>query len=153
MTVGRQLPEGTVTFLFTDIEGSTRLLQGLGDAYGSVLERHAELVRAALTDHAGVEVDTEGDAFFAVFPTASDAVRAAVAIQRSLAVEPWPDGRAVAVRMGIHTGQARRGGDSYVGLDVHLGARIVAAASGGQVLVSNATSSLLEPDSIDGVRL
>ncbi len=149
----RELPEGTVTFLFTDIEGSTRLLQGLGDAYGSVLERHAELVRAALADHAGVEVDTEGDSFFAVFRTASDAVRAAVSIQRSLAAEPWPDERAVAVRMGVHTGQARRGGDSYIGLDVHLAARIAAAAHGGELLLSAATESLVEPGSIDGIAL
>ena len=91
--------------------------------------------------------------FFAVFRTASDAVRAAVSIQRSLAAEPWPDERAVAVRMGVHTGQARRGGDSYIGLDVHLAARIAAAAHGGELLLSAATESLVDPGSIDGIAL
>ena len=118
------LPTGTVTFVFTDIEGSTQLVSALGDAYGPVLEAHAELIRRAIADHAGTEVSTEGDAFFAVFSSALDAVRAAADAQRTLASQPWPAGVSVRVRMGLHTGIGRRGGDSYVGIDVHRAARI-----------------------------
>ncbi|MBA3688655.1 MAG: adenylate/guanylate cyclase domain-containing protein [Chloroflexi bacterium] len=147
------LPTGTVTFLFTDIEGSTHLLQALGADYRGVLERHSAIVRQALAAHDGIEISTEGDAFFAVFRSATAAVEAAVAAQHGLAEEPWPDGYPVRVRMGLHTGEGRLGGDSYVGLDVHRAARIAAAGHGGQVLVSAATRGLVEAVLQDGAAL
>ena len=146
-------PTGTVTFLFTDIEGSTRLLQQLRDRYGDVLSRHGEILRAAFADHDGHEIDTQGDAFFAAFGRARDAVAAAVAAQRALAAEPWPDGTAVRVRMGLHTGEPLVGGERYVGMGVNRGARICAAGHGGQVLLSNATRELVEDELPDDVRL
>ena len=142
--MARELPTGTVTFVFTDIEGSTRLLQALGDRFVGVLERHAEIIRDAVATHGGVEVSTEGDAFFAAFASAPDAVRAVVDTMRALAVERWPDGHDVQIRVGVHTGEGRLGGDNYVGLDVHRAARIAAAGHGGQVLLSGATRSLIE---------
>jgi predicted ATPase/class 3 adenylate cyclase len=147
------LPTGTVTFLFTDIEGSTRLLQALGADYRDVLERHQALVRAALTAHEGVEVGTEGDSFFAVFRSATDAVAAASEAQLALAREPWPQERAVRVRIGLHTGEGRLGADNYVGMDVHRGARVAAAGHGGQVLVSSATRALVEGSLPKGLSL
>jgi predicted ATPase/class 3 adenylate cyclase len=137
------LPEGIVSFLFTDIEGSTRLLQRLGDRYRAVLERHAELMRQAIGGTGGRVVSTEGDSFFAVFTTPGAALEAAAASQRALQQEAWPEGVEVKVRMGIHTGSGTLGGDNYVGLDVHRAARIAAAAHGGQVVVSDATASLV----------
>jgi predicted ATPase/class 3 adenylate cyclase len=136
------LPTGTVTFLFTDIEGSTRLLESLGDAFKPLLERHHALLREAIAAGDGTEVSTEGDAFFAAFPSAPRAVAAAGAAQRTLAAEPWPAGASVRVRMGLHTGDGTLGGDSYVGLDVHRAARVAAAGHGGQVLVSGATQAI-----------
>ncbi len=138
------LPTGTVTFLFTDIEGSTALLTLLGEAYVTLLERHAEILRSAITAHGGTEVGTEGDAFFAVFPSAPDAVAAASSAQRALMVTIWPNDASVRVRMGLHTGVARLGGDNYVGLDVHRAARIADAGHGGQVLLSEATRALVD---------
>jgi len=138
------LPVGTVTFLFTDIEGSTRLLQRLGAAeYRAVFEDHARLIREAIAVGEGVEVSTEGDAFFAVFPSAPRAMVAAVEAQRSLAGYPWPEGGSVRVRMGLHTGEGIRGGDNYMGLDVHRAARIASAGHGGQVLVSDTVRTLV----------
>ena len=145
------LPTGTVTFLFTDIEGSTRLLESLGDAYTAVLERHHALLREAIAAGEGTEVSTEGDAFFAVFPSASKAVAAVAQAQRALAAEAWPSGVAVRVRMGLHSGEGMLGGDSYVGLDVHRAARVAAAGHGGQVLVSGATQLLAAGGLPDGV--
>jgi predicted ATPase/class 3 adenylate cyclase len=142
--VPHHLPTGTVTLLFTDIEGSTHLLKALGADYRAVLERHAEIVRQALVAHEGIEISTEGDAFFAVFRSAIEALEAAIAAQRGLAKERWPDGFPVHVRMGLHTGEGRLGGDSYVGLDVHRAARIAAAGHGGQVLLSATTRGLVE---------
>ncbi|MGH8874423.1 MAG: adenylate/guanylate cyclase domain-containing protein, partial [Acidimicrobiia bacterium] len=113
------LRTGTVTFLFTDIEGSTRLLQEQGNIYPELLERHARLIRAAVADAGGVEVSTEGDAFFCVFSSAPAALTAAVMAQRALVSHPWPEGCAVRARMGLHTGVGALGGDNYVGLDVH----------------------------------
>ncbi|HEX7171240.1 MAG TPA: adenylate/guanylate cyclase domain-containing protein [Candidatus Limnocylindria bacterium] len=136
------LPSGTLTFLFSDIEGSTRLLQELGPAWNAALEDHRRLTREAIAEHAGTEVDTEGDSFFVVFPTAPDAVRAALAAQRKLAAHPWPGGAVVRVRIGLHTGSATIAGGSYAGLDVHRAARIMAAAHGGQVLLSEVTRAL-----------
>jgi predicted ATPase/class 3 adenylate cyclase len=130
--------------LFTDIEGSTRLLQSAGPAFREILERHAAIARRSLADHDGVEVSTEGDAFFAVFASAAQAVAASVDVQRRLADEHWPGERSVRVRMGLHTGEGRLGADGYVGLDVHRAARIAAAAHGGQVLLSRSTRALVE---------
>jgi predicted ATPase/class 3 adenylate cyclase len=149
----RELPIGTVTFLFTDIEGSTRLLQRLGDRYRAAIDRHGEILREAIFLGGGTEVGTEGDAFFAAFPTSSGALVAAVHAQRTLAAEAWPEGLPVRVRMGLHTGAGVPGGDSYIGLDVHLAARIAAAGHGGQVLLSDATRRLVERALPDGVSL
>ena len=147
------LPTGTVTFLFTDIEGSTQLVAALGARYGPVLNAHAEVIRTAIASHDGTEVSTEGDAFFAVFPSAIEAVAAAADAQRRLATRSWPDGVSVRVRMGLHTGEGRPGGDNYIGMDVHRAARIAAAGHGGQVLVSDATRALVAPALPDGLSL
>ena len=147
------LPTGTVTFLFTDIEGSTRLLEALGNAYSAVLERHHALLREAIASGGGTEVSTEGDAFFAVFPSAPRALAAAVEAQRALAAVTWPVDAQVRVRMGLHTGEGTLGGDNYLGLAVHRAARVAAAAHGGQILLSGATASLTAPDLPPGVRL
>lgn len=147
------LPTGTLTFLFTDIESSTRVLEALGDAYRSVLERHHALLREAIAAGEGTEVSTEGDAFFAVFPSAPKAVAAAAQAQRALAAEAWPDGVAIRVRMGLHTGEGVLGGDSYVGLDVHRAARVASAGHGGQVLLSGATQALTAGGLPPGVSL
>jgi predicted ATPase/class 3 adenylate cyclase len=138
------LPTGTVTFLFTDIEGSTRLLQGLGDGYGSVRDAYAAILRQAIDEGGGVEVSTEGDSFFAAFASPARAVQAAVAAQRALATHQWPMEDPLRVRMGLHTGEGILGGDNYVGLDVHRAARIAQAGHGGQVLISAATRDLVE---------
>jgi predicted ATPase/class 3 adenylate cyclase len=138
------LPTGTVTFLFTDIEGSTGLLQALGDRYPAVLDEHAGIVRRAVADGGGVEVSTHGDAFFVVFRSPAGAVRAAIAAQRGLAAHDWGPGPPVRVRMGLHTGEGALGGDDYAGLDVHRAARIADAAHGGQVLLSDATRGLVQ---------
>ena len=143
------LPQGTPTFLFTDIEGSTRLVHELGPSYREVLETHQRLLRSAF--HAGVEVGTEGDSFFFAFATAADAVVAAVAGQRALTAHEWPSGHRVRVRMGLHTGEASLGGDSYIGFDVHRAARIAAVGHGGQVLLSESTHALISRDLPDGV--
>ncbi|MFL5756945.1 MAG: tetratricopeptide repeat protein [Chloroflexota bacterium] len=137
-----RLPVGTVTFAFTDIEGSTRLLTRLGAAFPPIIRRHHAILREVFASHAGVEVRTEGDSFFVVFPAATDAVAAAVAAQRAMGSEPWPDGVTVQVRMGMHTGLGELLDDDYVGLDVHRAARIAAAGHGGQILVSETTRSL-----------
>src|ERR671919_1384413 len=139
----RALPTGTVTFLFTDIEGSTRLLEKLGSAYRAVQEEHFRLMRAAIAEGEGTEIHTEGDAFFVVFHTAPQAVRAAVAAQRSLASHDWPHGQPLRVRMGLHTGEGILGGDDYLGIDVNRAARIAAAGHGGQVLLSESTRSVV----------
>jgi predicted ATPase/class 3 adenylate cyclase len=136
------LPTGTVTFLFTDIEGSTRLTQRLGDAFPERLAAHHRILRLAIAENRGSVVSTEGDAFFAVFPVAGDAVRAAVAAQRALAAEAGETQARIRVRMGMHTGAAQLGGDNYTGLDVVRAARIMAAAHGGQVLLSDPTRAV-----------
>jgi peptide/nickel transport system substrate-binding protein len=139
-------PTGTVTFLFTDIEGSTRLLKQLRDDYGTALADHQRIVRDALAAHDGWEIDTQGDSFFAAFRRAKDAVAAAVDAQHDLAAHEWPDGAQLRVRMGMHTGEPAVGGERYVGLGVHRAARIAAAGHGGQVLVSQTTRELLRDD-------
>ena len=138
-----ELPSGTVTFLFSDIEGSTRLLQQLGERWGELIAAHNALLRDAFTDAGGREVDRQGDAFFAVFPRARNALAAAATIQRELAGREWPDGVDVRVRMGVHTGEPAVGDEGYLGLDVVRAARICALARGGQVLVSEATRALV----------
>jgi predicted ATPase/class 3 adenylate cyclase len=147
------LPTGTVTFLFTDIEGSTRLLDRLGDGYRDVLETHQRLLRGAFGRAGGVEVSTEGDSFFVVFPSAPAAVAAAVDGQRSLGSHGWPGEAELRVRMGIHTGEGALGGDNYVGADVHRASRIAAAGHGGQILLSESTRVLVEPVLPEGVSL
>jgi predicted ATPase/class 3 adenylate cyclase len=146
-----ELPTGTVTFLFTDIEGSTRLLQELGERWRGVLEEHNHLLRKAIRGAGGVDLRTEGDAVFAVFRSAPSAVSAAAAAQRAVADRAWPE--PVRVRMGLHTGEGVAGGDEYVGIDVHRAARIASAAHGGQVLLSVATRSLVDEALPAGVSL
>src|SRR5256885_5918017 len=138
------LPSGTVTLLFTDIEGSTRLLQELGDRYAELLDEHHRLVREAVSAHDGFEVDVQGDSFLLAFARADDAVAAAADAQCAL---DRLDG--VRVRMGIHTGQPQRGGSGYIGLDVHRAARICDAAHGRQVLLSRPTNDLAEAETRD----
>jgi predicted ATPase/class 3 adenylate cyclase len=138
------LPTGTVSFLFTDIEASTRLLQQLGDAYGGLLDDHHRILQRAIEDAGGVRVSTDGDGVFGAFSRAGDAVTAAASAQLELKQKDWPSDVEVRVRMGIHTGDGDIGPDGYRGLDVHRAARISAASSGGQVLVSDATRSLVE---------
>jgi predicted ATPase/class 3 adenylate cyclase/DNA-binding CsgD family transcriptional regulator len=147
------LPTGTVTLLFTDIEGSTHLLQQLGDRYTSVLAECRLLLRTAFQEWNGHEVDTQGDAFFVAFARATNAVLAAVDAQRALARHSWPQGVTVRVRMGIHTGEPSLTSEGYVGLDVHRAARIMSAAHGGQVLLSQTTYNLVEQDLPDDVGL
>ena len=134
---------GTVTLLFSDIEGSTRLLRRAGEAYPELLERHRTLLREAFERHGGRVLGAEGDGFFVAFESAAEAVAAAADGQRALAAHDWPDGYAIRVRMGVHTGEPRPVDGGYVGLDVHQAARVMAAGHGGQVLVSHATRSLL----------
>ena len=150
----RPQPSGTVTFLFTDIEGSTRLEQEIGTArYGALRERHRELLRAAFAAHGGAEQSTEGDSFFVVFDSAREAVSAAIDGQRALALETWPEGAPILVRMGLHSGEAGVAGGSLVGLDINRAARIAAAAHGGQILVSDATRALVSGGLPDDIHL
>ncbi|MBA2642694.1 MAG: adenylate/guanylate cyclase domain-containing protein [Actinobacteria bacterium] len=136
------LPTGTVTFLFTDVEGSTRLLQEHGAAYAGLLAEHRVLLREAFAAHSGVEVDTQGDAFFVAFSRAADAVAAAHDASRALAGGP------IRVRMGVHTGEPVVTDEGYVGMDVHRAARIAAAAHGGQIVLSETTQRLLDDLSV-----
>jgi len=140
------LPSGAVTFLFSDIEGSTRLVKALRERYAQVLAEHRSLVREAIARHDGHEVDTQGDAFFVAFASAKQAVLCALDVQRALAGHEWPSGASVRVRMGIHTGHAVPAEGAYTGMAVHRAARICAAARGGQVLVSQATQTLIEDE-------
>jgi class 3 adenylate cyclase len=149
----RDLPRGTVTFLFTDVEGSTRLLKELRDGYGEVLADHQRILREAFEAAGGQEIDTQGDSFFVAFPRAKDGVTAAVAVQRGLAAHHWPKGAAVRVRIGLHTGEPTVGDERYVGIGVHKTARIAAAAHGGQILLSNTTRGLVEDDLPPNFRL
>jgi predicted ATPase/class 3 adenylate cyclase len=147
----RELPAGTVTFLFSDIEGSTRLLQRLGtEEYSGAQDAHAAIMRAAVAEGGGIEVRTEGDSFFVVFSSAVNAVRAAVTAQRSMAQQSWSDN--VRVRIGLHTGEGHPGGDDYVGIEVNRAARIAATGHGGQVVLSETTRALVASDLPDGVR-
>jgi class 3 adenylate cyclase len=137
----QELPGGTVTFVFTDIEGSTELLKQLGERYGQVLTQHRRIVREHFS--AGIEIDTQGDAFFFAFPRAREAVAAAVDVQRAHAAAEWPDGSVVRVRIGLHTGEPSVGEEGYLGLDVVRAARICSAGRGGSVLLSESTRALV----------
>src|SRR5215470_3407543 len=138
-----KLPTGTITMLFSDIEGSTLLLHDLGDRYGETLSAQRALLRSAISNCGGQEMGTEENSFFVVFESAANAVRCCVTAQRALAAHDWPGGIAVRVRMGLHSGEPVRHEDGYIGLDVHRAARIAAAAHGGQVVLSEATRLLL----------
>jgi alpha-glucoside transport system substrate-binding protein len=140
------LPTGTVTFLFTDIEGSTRLVKRLGAGYEEVLAQHQRLLRSCFTARRGREIDTQGDSFFVAFARAGDAIECAIDAQRALEGHDWPEGAHVRVRMGLHSGEPRATGERYVGFGVHRAARIGAVGHGGQILVSNATRELVEDD-------
>jgi predicted ATPase/class 3 adenylate cyclase len=149
-----RLPSGTLTLAFSDIEGSTRLELAVGtERYSALLGRHRELLRAAWAANGGIEIGTEGDSFFVVFERPSAAVAAAAAAQSALAREPWPEGSAVRVRIGIHTGEVALNGPNYVGTAINRAARISTAAHGGQVLLSSATRALVADALPDGVSL
>ena len=147
------LPAGTVTFLFTDIEGSTELLKRLGEDYKTLLTDQRKILREVFSMWNGQEVDTQGDAFFVSFPRATEAVKACVEIQREMAEYAWPDGVQVRVRMGLHTGEPWAGEEGYVGMDVHRAARIAGVGHGGQVLLSGTTTQLILDDLPSGVSL
>ena len=137
------LPAGTVTMVFTDIEGSTSLLQALGDSYPQALADHHRLIREAFARNGAFERGSAGDGLYFVFPTARDAVLAAIDGQLALAGHAWPGGIAMRDRMGLHTGEPRSASEGYVGLDVHRAARICAAGHGGQILISQTTRDLV----------
>lgn len=153
MTSPAALPTGTVTFLFTDIEGSTRLVQSLGSRWRAVLETHEGLIRRAIAGTGGVVVRTEGDAVFAAFADAGAGVNAAIAAQRALTEHPWDEDAVIRVRMGLHSGVGEPGGSDYVGIDVHRAARVAATGHGGQIVISEATAALVERLLPDGAEL
>lgn len=138
-----QRPTGTVTFVFTDIEGSTALLKELGERYGEVLSQHRRIVRDTFGAAGGSEIDTQGDAFFFAFPRAREAVNASVDVQLRHAAAEWPDGSTVRVRIGLHTGEPAVGDEGYLGLDVVRAARICTVARGGNILMSETTRALV----------
>jgi class 3 adenylate cyclase len=146
------LPSGTVTFVFSDLEGSTRLLKQLGDeAFAQLLATHRALVRATFGRHGGNEIDTQGDAFFYSFARARAAVAAAVEVQRAHSEQAWPGGVAVNMRLGLHTGEPVVGDEGYTGLDVVRAARIAADGEGGQILLSEATRAIVGGNLPEGV--
>ena len=140
----RVLPTGVVTFLFTDVEGSTRRVIELGPVWRDVVERHDALMKTAVEDHDGTVIRIEGDSVFAAFAVPSEAVAAAVAAQQALAAASWPGGEPLLVRMGLHTGHGVLGGSDYIGIDVHRAARVSSSAHGGQIVISEATAPLAE---------
>ncbi len=148
-----ELPSGTVTFLFTDIEGSTALLKQLGDRYADLLADQRTILREVFIRHEGQEVDTQGDAFFYSFPRATEAVSAAVEAQRAVHSHDWPEGVDVRIRMGLHTGEPLKWEEGYLGIDVHRAARIAHVGHGGQVLLSETTKPLVMDDLAGGVGL
>ena len=152
--VTSELPRGTVTFLFTDVEASTSLVRHLGSEYGDVLRRHRELIREAVGAHHGREVDTQGEGFFVAFGRAKDSVAATVAAQCAHAAEPWPDGSVVRVRMGIHTAEPELSSDGYFGMGRPPGGTDLCARNhGGQILLSRSTAGLVDEDEIPGLEL
>jgi class 3 adenylate cyclase len=146
-----ELPGGTVTFLFTDVECSTELVKRLQEHYAEVLAAHYDLLSGVFAEHGGVEMGTQGDALFVVFRRARDAVEAAVAAQRALGEYRWPDEARISVRMGLHTGEPYVDDDGYTGVAVHRAARICTVAHGGQVLLSGATAGIVDDHAIAGV--
>ncbi|MGH2445962.1 MAG: adenylate/guanylate cyclase domain-containing protein [Candidatus Limnocylindria bacterium] len=148
------LPTGTVTFVFSDIEGSTALLKRLGDeGYAAALATHRRLIRETFGAHGGQEIDTQGDAFFYSFARAREAVAAAVDVQRAHAEHEWPDGASVRLRLGLHTGEPAVGDEGYTGLDVVRASRIAATGRGGQVLLSDTTRAIVADDLPDGATM
>ena len=137
------LPTGTVSFLFTDVEGSTRLLEALGTGYDALIETHRDILRSSVQEHGGLVFETEGDAVFAVFTAAGDAVAAAGDAQRRLSAHPWPEDGRVRVRMAVHTGDVRQVGGGYYGMSLHETARVCSAGHGGQVLLTGVTHALV----------
>jgi class 3 adenylate cyclase len=137
------LPAGTVTFVFSDIEGSTGLLKRLGEGYAELIADHRRIVRDTFGRHQGIEIDTQGDSFFFAFARARDAVAAAVEVQRAHTEHEWPGGEAVRVRMGLHTGEPAVGEEGYLGVDVVRAARLSATGTGGTVLLSETTRALV----------
>jgi class 3 adenylate cyclase len=152
--MGVTLPSGTVTFVFSDIAGSTALLKQLGDVeYGQLLAVHRRLVREIFAAHEGQEIDTQGDAFFYSFVRARQAVAAAVEVTRAHAKGTWPGGVEVRIRLGLHTGEPAVGDEGYTGLDVVRASRIAATGAGGQVLLSDTTRAIVAGDLGEGVEL
>ena len=151
--MGEALPGGTVTFLFSDVEGSTRLLEQLGERYAEVDRDHRRILREQLGEAGGREIDNQGDAFFFSFTRAKDAVAGAVAAQRKLAQHSWPDGVDVRIRMGLHTGEPSVGEEGYLGMDVVRAARICSAGHGGQILLSETTRALVGNNVPDGASI
>ena len=152
--MGVSLPSGTVTFVFSDVAGSTALLKQLGDTeYGRLLAVHRRLVREIFAAHEGQEIDTQGDAFFYSFVRARQAVAAAVEVTRAHAKASWPGGVEVRIRLGLHTGEPAVGDEGYTGLDVVRASRIAATGAGGQVLLSDTTRSIVAGDLGEGVEL
>jgi class 3 adenylate cyclase len=149
----RDLPRGTVTFLFTDVEESTDLTRRLGERYAGVLADSRRLLREAVAEHGGVEVDTQGDGLFAAFDTARDAVLAAAAAQRSHAEHEWPNENDVRLRMGLHTAEPGVWEEGYVGMGLTRAARICAVGHGGQVLLSRSTAGIIADDPFDGITM
>ena len=147
------LPSGTITCVFTDVEGSTALLKRLGDRYRDVMTAHRRIVRDTFEPAGGVEIDTQGDSFFFAFPRAREAVAAAVDVQRAHARTAWPDDAAVRVRIGLHTGEPSVGDEGYLGLDVVRAARICGVGRGGSVLLSDTTRALLGSAVPEGVSI
>jgi DNA-binding NarL/FixJ family response regulator/class 3 adenylate cyclase len=145
------LPTGTVTLLFTDVEGSTGLIRQVGDLYGEILAEHRRILRGAVAGHGGHEVDTTGDGSFVAFASARDGVAAAVAAQREMAAHSWPGDADVRTRMALHTGEPRRADEGYHGLGVHLAARLCQAGAGGQILLSSSTRAVVADDLPAGV--
>jgi class 3 adenylate cyclase len=145
------LPSGTVTFVFSDVEGSTELLKRLGDGYAELIADHRKIVRETFGGHDGVEIDMQGDSFFFAFARARDAVVAAVDAQRAHEQHDWPGGERVRVRMGLHTGEPAVGAEGYLGVDVVRAARLAATGKGGSVLLSETTRALLGSSLPDGV--
>jgi class 3 adenylate cyclase len=152
-TAVASLPRGTVTFLLTDIEGSTRLLRKLGDAYTGVLREVRGIIRASVRSADGHEVDAHADEFFAVFSTPARALDAALEIQRSLRKRDWPENVNVCVRIGMHTGRTTLTETGYVGIAVHTAARVCSAGHGGQILLSSAARDALKPGLAEGIAL
>ena len=145
------LPTGTVTLMFTDLEGSTNLIRKLGDRYGGLLADHRRLLREVVDGHGGREVDTSGDGSFIAFPSARDGVAAAVAAQQAMAEYDWPDDAPVLTRMALHTGEPRRAEEGYHGMGVHLAARLCQVGKGGQILLSASTRAVVADDLPAGV--